>query len=277
MRRLGGALLALAFGAVALSAAELELHFIDVGQGAAVLLRTDRATVLIDAGETNAAADYLSRIGVTRISLAVATHGHADHVGGFLEVFRRFPVDRVWYNGQTHTTRTFERFIDAVLASGAAYLEPGRGRRQSFGKLLLSVLHPGGSAADHTGHLLEKNIVLRADYHRFAVIVTGDAESSAETEMIRSGVPLQATVLQLGHHGSYTSSSAAFLRAVRPEVGVYQAGAANPYGYPHSATLRRVRSSTRARVLGTDTHGTVVIVTDGSSYSVRTERATSRR
>ena len=249
----------------------LEIHFMDVGQGAAVLLRTPEAAVLVDAGRDETAAAYLASIGVGSLDLAVATHAHADHIGGFEHLFRALPVHRLWYNGQTHTTRTFERFIDAVLDSEAAYYEPSRGERIEFSDLVITVLHPLGSAADYTGHLHDMNIVLRAEYGEFSVLLTGDAEVVTELEIIRSGMKIASTVLKLGHHGSRTSSSLQFLRAVSPQAVVYQAAADNPYGHPHDEVIVRARDIVGAAVYGTDHHGTVTIVTDGTSYRVTTE------
>lgn len=271
MKRLCCILAVLLLALAAAVAQQLEVHFVDVGQGDAIVLRTDDAVVLVDAGQWDDTANYLEAIGVAAIDLAIATHGHADHIGGFADVLQRFPVRRIWYNGQTHTTRTFERFVDAVLESGAAYHEPRRGERAAFSDLVLTVLHPATTARDYEGHLHDMNIVVRADYGAFSVLLTGDAESELEASLIAAGAQLRATALKVGHHGSRTSSSVTFLRTVAPQVAVYQAGIDNPYGHPHPETLRRIRRETGAVIYGTDVHGTIVIVTDGTTFAVRTE------
>lgn len=252
--------------------AELSVHFIDVGQGDSILLVSDEAVVLVDAGQYGEAATYLSGIGIQEIDLIIATHAHADHVGGIPAVMNAIPVNRVWYNGQTHTTLTFERFIDSVLDSDAVYHEPSRGDRLSLGDLTITVLHPDSSAADSDGHLHDKNIVVRADYHDFSILLTGDAETDAEEEMIQSGMNLSSTVLKLGHHGSRTSSSISFLDAVSPEIVVYQAGSDNRYGHPHEEVIVRVQTVLNADLYGTDIHGTIVVVTDGEKYEVFSDR-----
>ena len=277
MKRVVATLLGLFFAVVAGWASDLEVHFVDVGQGSGVVLRTEQAVVVVDAGATSTMADYLSRLGVTTVDLVVASHAHADHIGGIPFLFDRFAIGRLWYNGQSHTTRTFERFLDAILASQADYQEPERGQSVTFGELILTVLHPAGSAAEYQGHLHDRNIVIRADYRLFSVILTGDAEVRAEQEMRATGVRLRATVLQLGHHGSQTSSSAAFLRAVQPAVVVYQAGIDNSYAHPHVAVIERVGAATSAAIYGTDTHGSIVIVTDGRTYRIETARTAPPR
>ena len=269
MKRIAFLFIAGLFAACA-SAGQLEVHFIDVGQGAAVLLRTAEAAVLVDAGRDGTVASYLELLEIPAIDLAIATHAHADHIGGFEFVLGTLPVERIWYNGQTHTTRTFERFIDALLASDTSYEEPIRGQQIDFADLVLTVLHPTGSAADYRGHLHDYNIVVRVEYGAFSVLLTGDAEVEAELDIIRSGLEIRSTVLKLGHHGSRTSSSLQFLQAVDPRVTVYQADFENSYGHPHPEVVVRVQDVLGAELFGTDRHGTVIITTDGLSYTVTT-------
>ncbi|TVR74028.1 MAG: MBL fold metallo-hydrolase [Spirochaetaceae bacterium] len=276
-RRVATLLILLLLALAPLAAESMRVHFIDVGQGEAVLLETGEAAILVDAGNGSTVAEYLVQEGIRRIDLAVATHAHADHVGGFPAVFDRLPVKRVWYNGQVHTTRTFERFLDAILGSDAIYEEPGRGDQLAVGSMTVTVLHPPGSAADYRGHLHDMNIVVRIEQGAFSVLVTGDAETFAERsilEWVRSGAlppeSLRSSVLQLGHHGSYTSSGAPFLSAVSPRIVVYQAGRDNRYGHPHGAVIRRVRETTGADILGTDKHGTIVITAEGNRLVIRT-------
>jgi competence protein ComEC len=216
----------------------------------------------------------LQSIGVSHIDLAVVSHAHADHIGGFPAVFGALSVGEIWYNGQTHTTRTFERFIDTLIASPVVYHEPRRGDTRMFGDLAVSSLHPRGSAQDYSGNLHDQNIIIRADFGAFAILLPGDAEQYAEYEVLGAGVPLGATALVLGHHGSRTSSSERFLRAVQPEVVFYQAGTDNRYGHPHREIIRRVQRLTGAPIYGSDTHGTIILhATARGLWSVTTTTA----
>ena len=256
---------------VSFSFAQLRVHFIDVGQGDSILLETEEARILVDAGQGNAARNYLLSLGIDQLDLVVGTHAHADHIGGFPSIFEAISVDEVWYNGQAHTTVTFERFIDAILASDARYHEPVRGEVRAFGGLTLKVLHPTTSAADYEGHLHDMNIVIRAVYGEFAVMLTGDAEAPVELELIGTGLPLASQVLKMGHHGSRTSSTLPFVRAVAPAVAVYQAGSNNRYGHPHEEALINV-AAVGADIYGNDVHGTIVITAqrDGR-FEIRSE------
>ncbi|AFG36824.1 ComEC/Rec2 family competence protein [Spirochaeta africana] len=257
---------------LAAAAGGLRLHVVDVGQGGGMVLETAEAVVLFDAGQYGDMAEYLLAAGITRVDLAIASHGHADHIGGFPAVLQAVPVEQVWYNGQTHTTLTFERFVDAVLDAQTGYHEPSRGESVELGELRLTVLHPTGSAADYAGHLHDQNIVVLAEFRDFRVLLTGDAEIATELELADAGLLQPVTVLQLGHHGSRTSSSPQLLQAVEPEIVVYQAGQDNRYGHPHPEVITRVRELTSARILGTDTHGTIVLHSDGQETSIVTER-----
>ena len=248
---------------------EMNVTFIDVGQGAAVLLDTGSGAVLFDAGRSSRTVyEYLQSNGISELDLIIASHAHADHIGGFERILNNKSVQKIWYNGQTHTTQTFEGFIDAALSSSAEYVEPTRGHIKTLGGLNLEVLHPTASAADYTGSLHDKNIVVRASYGDVAFMLTGDAEIDVEDELIAAGVPLDAQVLKMGHHGSRTSTGSPFVSAVNPEVAVYQASSTNQYGHPHAEALANVQST--ADVYGSDTHGTIQFTTDGSGYTITT-------
>ncbi len=254
---------------------ELQVHFIDVGQGDAILiLASDGKAMLIDGGEANSGVlPYVKSQGVDRLDLVVATHPHADHIGGLVQVLKAIPVATVVTNGQSTTTRTYENFLDAVADARAEYAEVKRGDILMFAGLVFHVLNPVSNAGDD---LNNGSVVLRLVYDGISFLFMGDAEASAEAGMMASSFsPLQATILKVGHHGSRSSSGPAFLALVMPEVAVYCAGAGNSYGHPHPETIEAL-STIGARIYGTDTHGTVVIITDGTAYEVSTSRQAQR-
>ncbi|HEU4326736.1 MAG TPA: MBL fold metallo-hydrolase [Roseiflexaceae bacterium] len=249
----------------------LRVHFIDVGQGDSVLIETpDGHTMLIDGGYGGSGAlEYLRQQGIAAIDVMVATHPHADHIGGLVDVLRAMPVGAVWTSGASHTTATFEQFLDAIAEARAPYHEARRGERIAVGELSAEVLRSVPEAHE----LNDTSLVLRLEHGRVSFLFTGDAERPSEDELLREARErLPATVLKVGHHGSATSSSPAFLEAVRPEVAIYSAGRGNSYGHPHASTVRGLEA-VGARVYGTDTGGTVVVSSDGSSYRVAEARA----
>lgn len=266
------ALLVLASAAgSALARGELAVHYIDVGQGEAVLLQGPGFTILIDAGNIGGreVVDYLTRLEVEAIDLLVVTHPHADHIGQAAEVLRRFPVREVWMSGYEHYTRTFEELLDAVLDSDADYFEPRAGDKRSYGELELQVLNPPTGNLSRNMH--ETCLMLRAVYGQIAFLFTGDAEQRTEKALVGWGLPLQAHILQLGHHGSRTSSALEFLLAVDPDLAIYSAGACNDYGHPHEEVLTRL-SILGIPVYGTDLYGTIIVRTDGETYSLAAEQ-----
>jgi len=249
--------------------AEITITAIDVGQGDAVLIQHESYNVLIDGGPLqNTVADYLKNKGISHIDLLIATHAHADHINGLVGVLNQNSVAKVLYNGQTHTTLTFERFVEAIIASGAKYHEPSRGESFSFGTMKIWILHPEGSAMDYNGNLHDKSIVIRIVYGDFAAIISGDIEKNGEFEILNSNINVSAQVLELGHHGSKTSSDPYWIQTVNPKLAFWQAGKDNEYGFPHDETIITLNKLNIPH-MGTATHGNITIKAnkDGSFYA----------
>lgn len=222
--------------------------------------------MLIDGGEADTGVvQYLKSKGGNRLDLVVATHPHADHIGGLVQVLKTIPVSKVVTNGQPTTTKTYENFLDAIAAAKAEYIEVKRGDSLRLGDLVFSVLNPTSAKGDD---LNDNSAVLRLVYGKVSFLFTGDTQAQAEASMsVSSFSPVQANILKVGHHGSRTSSSRAFLTLVKPEVAIYSAGKGNPYGHPHAETIAAL-SAIGAKIYGTDVNGTVVVTTDGSTYKV---------
>ncbi len=262
---------AAAAGALQRNAPVLRVHFIDVGQGDSILIQMpDGAMALIDGGNNDGrAAAYLRRLGVTRIDVLIATHPHADHIGGLPQVMNTFSVGQVWTSGASNTTGIFETFLDTIAARKIPYHEAKAGDSIPLGSARLAVLAGAQKAQD----LNDTSLVVRLAYGTVSFLFTGDAEADVEARMLRLFPgQLRSTVLKVGHHGSSSSSSIPFLQAVQPRVAVYSAGKGNPYGHPTPRTIANLKA-VGAVVYGTDVHGTVVISTDGTDYQVTTARS----
>jgi competence protein ComEC len=243
----------------------LSVYFFDVGQGNATLLAGPDFTILVDAGrhDRSDVVPHLASVGVRKIDLLIGSHPHADHIGQFAPVLQRYPVTEVWMSGHQTNTRTFERAIDAVIAAGAGYHEPRSGEAFMVGSARVEVLNP----IDLNGDFHHGCVAIRVVYGQVAFMITGDMEVPMEQRILRSGMPVRSQILQLGHHGSTTSTSVEFLRAVQPEVAIYSAGVGNTYGHPHQPVLDRVTQH-GVRLFGTDRQGTIVVTTDGQRYDV---------
>ena len=248
----------------------MQVHYIDVGQGDSILIVSPEGKVmLIDGGVAGSPAlEYLSVKGIDHVDVMVATHPHADHIGGLVEVLGALKVSQVVTNGQSTTTKTYENFLDGIDKAKAVYREVARGDTLTLGSLTFEVLSPTGPGGDD---LNQGSLVLRLVYGKVAFLFTGDAGYAAEAEMLASGEALQAQILKVGHHGSSSSSSSEFLAAVHPEVAVYSCGVGNSYGHPHAETVAAL-GQTGALIFGTDVNGTVVVTCDGSTYQTKVER-----
>lgn len=274
MRRLSLAFIALAITlllplASARSASPpppLRVTFIDVGQGDSILIQTpDGATALIDGGYPGSGTlAYLQQQRIARIDALIASHPHADHIGGLIDVLGALPVGTVYTSGASHTTGTFERFLDAIIAARVPYEEVATGDHIAVGGLAIDVLRGVPDAPN----LNDTSLVLRLAYGQTSFLFTGDAERASEEALLASArSQLATTVLKVAHHGSHTSSSAAFLAAVRPQVAVYSAGRGNSYGHPHRSTIDAL-TAVGAAIYGTDRDGTITIATDGRTLTI---------
>ena len=250
--------------------ADIRIQFLDVGQADATLIQTSNGcNVLIDGGQhdRNDVLSHLENAGVNHLDILVGTHPHADHIGQFPQILQTLPIQEVWMSGWEHTTRNFENTLDAILQSNANYEEPRAGHVVECGGATLRVVHPVDPLAD-----IHDNIVIRVEYGAFTALIAGDAETPHEEQMMARGEPLDAVVLRLGHHGSHTSTSDAFLQAVAPGLAIYSAGEGNRYGHPHDVALNRVRAQ-GIPVYGTDVDGTITIVSDGQTHQVTRQHA----
>ncbi|MDN7246761.1 MBL fold metallo-hydrolase [Planococcus shenhongbingii] len=247
----------------------LTVHFIDVGQADATLLQFEEFALLIDTGDWNstAAVDYLKKLGLEKLDIVVGTHPDSDHIGQLEQVVQDFEVGEVWMSGNASTSNTFIDALKAIDETGTDYYEPRSGEVFDVGSLQVEVLYP----EEITGKANEESISLKLTYGDVRFVFTGDAGVKEEQAMIDSGADLDAEILHLGHHGSNTSTSTAFLKAVSPEVAVYSAGMDNSYGHPHAEVIAATENA-GAEVYGTDINGTIVLETDGKTYDTNTEK-----
>jgi len=251
---------------------KLSVYFLDVGQGDSELLVFGNRTILIDAGETDmgdrVAAD-LRKLGVTRIDLLVATHPHSDHIGGMVKVLSAFPVGQVLDTGLPSSSPVYEQFLKTIDKKHIPYTLAEQGQTLDVDPALrILVLSPPKERFGDDPN--QNSIVLRISYGTINFLFTGDLGGDAETALMRTGYALEAQILKVGHHGSEYSTSPAFLARVHPEVAVIEVGKDNPYGHPHEKTMKNLENA-GITVYRTDRDGTVLVRTDGMSYSVKTE------
>ena len=233
----------------------LRITFLDVGQADAVLIQAPGGeVVLVDAGREDITRT-LRQFGVSRIDLLVATHPHADHIGGMVGVIGSFPVRYYMDNGQPHTTATYRRLLWVLDSrSDITYLE-ATPRTLTLGEVEIEVLPllPGAGAAHN-----DRSVSLVVRYGRFTAFLSGDSEVRQLTHLLGRGVVPEATLLKAPHHGSDNGFTWEFLAAARPRVVVISVGRNNPYGHPRPAAVNAYHAS-GAAVFRTDVHGHVSV------------------
>ncbi len=250
--------------------AQLQVHFINVGQGDAILIDYGTDEVLIDGGEASpGVVPYLRKYVDGDLEAMVATHPHEDHIGGLIDVLQSFQVDNIYWNGETATTKVYGDFMALAKAEPKASLQQlQRGDTINVDGLAFAVLNPPGPSFKETN---DNSIVLKLNYGGTRFLFEGDAQQEAESSMLAAGLNMAADILKVGHHGSRSSSSMPFLKAVSPQIAVYMAGINNSYGHPHAETLVAL-NQVGAQIYGTDIHGTIVVATDGQKYTLTTEK-----
>lgn len=249
--------------------ADTAVHFIDVGQGDAALLLSGGQAVLVDAGTSQSADSlvrYLQELGVTELYAAIATHPHADHIGGMAQVIEAFPVGHFYMGAETQNTATYERMLDALDAQGVPVSVPEPGEELVFNSGA-SVTFLGPADDVPKGNLNDRSLICLFRAGEQDVLLMGDAESAAEQSLLAHYPSLRCDVLKVGHHGADTSSSVEFLRTVQPTTAVVSCGVDNDYGHPDPQTLENLSLAGVDDVRITAQSGTVILPLNPSSSS----------
>ena len=249
--------------------APFEMHFIDVGQALSVLVECDGQFMLYDGGNVDDGSlvvSYLQKQGVEELQYVFCSHAHEDHVGGLAAALAYFPANHVYSPVTEASTKCFRDFVKYTQQQGLQVEVPAVGTTWPLGSASVTMLGPVAQYSDTN----DTSIVLRIDYGSTSFLLTGDMEKTAESDLVASGANLKADVLQVGHHGSSTSTGYAFLNAVLPEMGIISCGVNNKYGHPHEETLSILRDA-GVDVYRTDLLGTITVSSDGQNYTVATE------
>jgi beta-lactamase superfamily II metal-dependent hydrolase len=248
---------------------EIEYHFIDVGQGDSTLIRTPEGDILIDAGENSAEDElkaYLDLQGVEVLYYAIFTHPDSDHIGGADMVLEEYEVLNVIKPDFEKTTKVYKAMMDAIAAEGCKVYNALPGETYSLGEFDMFIFGP-----DPANKELDSNnssIVIKATWGETTAMLTGDAEKPAEESILRtySGAELGSMLLKMGHHGSRTSSTDAWLAAVNPSIAIISCGKDNSYGHPHAEAIARIKPYVGDLIYRTDLLGSIVFVSDGEVF-----------
>jgi len=252
------ALVFLFFFALPLKGQALELQFLDVGQGDAILIREGGKTALVDAGESPRIVGQLRSLKVETLDFVLATHAHSDHIGAMASVLRSFPVRYYMDNALPHSTLAYQRTMDALRESEAHYLRP-ESRTIRLGSAQLRVLPPPSSSFEQN----DSSVGLLIEYGEFRALLTGDSQERELHEWLKHSVP-HVQVVKVAHHGSWNGTPEEWAQATRPDVAVISVGP-NNFDHPSQSAIGKWES-VGASVHRTDQEGTIRIVAhrDGS-------------
>ncbi len=253
----------------------LSIHYIDVEQGDATLIRTPNGKyMLIDTGtysQRQKLCDYLENNGVSEIEYCIFTHPHEDHIGSADTILETFKVNNVIMTRKVSTTATFERLVDAIAQSkekhGTKLLSPAVNDKFNLDENIdFTILY----SDDKDSNLNNCSVCLKLDYKDTSFVFTGDAEAKVERNILNSFAnDLSATVFKCAHHGSSTSNSKNFIDAINPQICIISCGLDNSYGHPHKEVLEDLYNR-ECEIYRTDIDGDIIVVTDGEKLNVIT-------
>ncbi len=246
----------------------LEVHYIDVGQADCSLIKLpDGYNVLIDSGnrgDNEYITEYLKNQGVSHIDVAIGTHHHEDHIGSMRNILANFDVDKILLPEGDFDSMVYTNMLYAIEENEVEEIRPTDDYSFTLGSAQFLVIPP---KSDYNGDPNNISLVCKMDYGSRSFLFTGDIEQERESDILSGGYDLNSDVLKVAHHGSRTSSSEEFLRAVSPEVAVIQVGEGNDYGLPNDETLEKL-SDLGAKVYRNDYLGDIVVRTDGETIEV---------
>ncbi len=249
---------------------DLIVSYLDVGQGDATLISKGDFHMLIDAGNNQKGETVvgdLQKLGVNKLDVLVGTHPDSDHIGGLDDVIYAVSVDTVYMPEMQKKTKTYQDVLTALKKAGKKAEMPEMGKSYTYdSNVVVRFLSPVKKYSDSN----DNSLVVQLAYGKNRFLFMGDAEETAEEDMLQKGYDLECDVLKLGHHGSYTATSQAFLQRVNPTYGIISCGRDNSYGHPHAEVISRLEDED-VQVYRTDTMGTITARSNGENVTISTK------
>ena len=248
--------------------AGVTVDVLNVGNADSILIRSNGEAMLIDGGETATTEyvlEFLEKHEIFKLDYLIATHPHTDHIGGLIGVAEKIEIGQLIMPKVEHATRTYEKFIDTLIAKEVKAVVPVVGEKYAIGNAEFVILAPN---SDTYKNLNDYSVVIRLVYENTSFLFTGDAESVSENEIIDNNLTLSSDFLKVGHHGSDTSSKKRFLQEIRPKFAVISTDGGKA---PSDKVLQRLRE-VGAEVYRTDVNGIVTAISDGNNITISTEK-----
>lgn len=245
----------------------LEVHYIDVGQGDATLIKCGSHAMLIDGGNNNKGTTvqlYLKKQGVESLDYVIGTHPDADHIGGLDVIVYKYNCEKVIMPDYEKDTKTYQELVDVIHDKNMKITYPVVGEQYALGEAKFTIIAPNSNS--YGGNANDYSVAILLEYGKNRFLFTGDAEEASEAEMLTNGIDISADVYKVAHHGSRSASTQEFLNAVQPKYAVISCGEGNSYGHPHAEVLNRLRSM-GVEVFRTDEQGSIIASSDGENIT----------
>lgn len=245
------------------------VSFIDVGQGNCTLLKCGDKAILVDSGEVGAAQtviNYIKNQNIKTLDCVLVTHPHSDHMGAMTKLLYEFKIKDVIMPEIPEeiipTSKTYEKFLVAVSENAENVIAAKPDETFSYGEMKMEIFAPLRDYED----LNDMSAVTRISYGDTSVMFTGDATATVEKDLLKKKIDYSATILNVGHHGSKTSTSESWLNAVDPEYAVICCGLNNDYGHPHQSVVNRLEEF-GIKTYRTDLLGTIVFESNSKEFT----------
>lgn len=238
----------------------LEIHFLDVGQGDSVLIRSSKGfVVLIDGGGPQSENRfhlnrYLKSRSISRINALILSHPHSDHLGGFLSLFDEFLIDSIFMTEAEHSSQLYTDWLKTIEYHNPDIYFPYRGDKIMIGDLIFEVIHPDD--INLYSSLNNSSISLILNYEGLSTLFTGDIEKVVESSIINSRLLNEIDILKVAHHGSDTSTKPEFLKYISPKIAVISVGE-NNFNHPSLETINNLIKND-VNILRTDKDGDII-------------------
>ncbi|WP_047984706.1 ComEC/Rec2 family competence protein [Ornithinibacillus californiensis] len=253
-------------------APKMDVHFINVGQGDSIFIKTPgQKNILIDAGPPKAGkkvVKYLKGLGVKELDLIIATHPDRDHIGGLPAVMKEFKVKEILDSGKLHITRAYANYMNEIRKQDIPLTVAKAGKEVSIDTLLdMRILNAYGKRKNNN----QSSIAFKLSYNDVDFLFLGDIEDKQENKIAKT-YDVRAEIIKIAHHGSKSSSSEKFLEQVDPEVAVITYSKYNDYGHPVNRVINKL-FELETDIYSTAVYGDLVIHTEGEHYVILPQRS----
>lgn len=249
------------------------IYYLDVGQGDCTIIKSNESVMMIDTSTQNHSLNIqeaLKSLSIRKIDYLIITHQHDDHMGSAKDLIDNYQVDNIIMPKLSEinmvTTTSYENLLKSIVNNKVNAIPATVGESFWLGDATVQILSPSKQDED----LNNMSVVLKVVYGETSFIFQGDAEKPIEKQLLNSDFDLSADIIKLGHHGSNTSSTDKYLKAVNPKYAIISCGADNSYGHPHDEVIERLKKNNIIFYV-TAQAGDITVTSDGKNIDVQTQ------